>query len=308
MGRALVAIVLAVPVLAVGQIPPVGTVLFTEGTSDLIHGRWINLAECQSGTATVFLSWNTAVDAGQVFPAGVTYGVYASNAQSTGVLCFTQGNGTDVTAGPVGATLVGQPQLVTPQPFPVDAFVTAAGLTCNVTADVPIHVCVQAYAPDGAPVGCARGTLTLSVASPAAPTNVAVAPMDGALGISWTAPSEAPPAYDYRIVASADPAADPYVHSVTTGRVGAVVGVSLTGLVNGATYDVEIYSRSQAGNESAPSAVVRGTPVASSGTVPRLPRPRGDGSGGCATGAAAPVALLGVAALLARVRRRPRGR
>jgi hypothetical protein len=310
MRRALVVVaLLAAPALAATPLPPPGAIAFTDGSVDASRAAWINLYECEGGTATrVYLSWTTQLAAGSSFPAGAVYQVYASNRESTGSTCITT---TDVAsgtiAGGVGATLTGQAQTVLSQPFTLIDFVAVAGLGCAVAVDTPIFVCVQAYAPDASAIGFAKGTLTLSTSAPAPPTDVTATPAgDGALSVSWSAPAGDPPAYEYLVVASSDPGLDPNVHALITGAAGAVVGCTLTGLVNGAPYVVVVTARSQAGNEGAPSVQATGTPIASAPTGPRLPRPQGTGQGGCGAGGAGPLALLGVAALLARPRRRAR--
>lgn len=305
MTRALLLAVLAAPALAAAQTMSPGTVLFTDGTSDRVRGPFISLAECEDPLSTVNLSWSTQLVEGGAFTPGATYQVYASNRQATGLTCITASNpATDTIAGPVGPPIAGLGPEATLLSFPAAAFVVAAGLGCDVVADAPIYVCVQAYS-GGAAVGFAKGTLTLSVARPGAPTGVTVEPMDGALGISWTGPSGDPPAYDYVVVASSDPAVDPNVHTLVTGPLAAILGCSMTGLLNGATYDVRIYARSRAGNESAPSASVAGTPVGGAGARPAVARPDGFGQGRCGMAGGGWFAALAVSAMLARLRRRP---
>jgi hypothetical protein len=308
MRRALLVAARAAPSLVFGQNPAPGQITFTEGSNDLVHGPWISLAECLDPTSQVSLGWSTTLVGSAVFPADARYQVYASNQPSPTDACYTAANGADVVAGPVGAALAGLGQTVTGEPYRISDLLAAAGVAnCGaVSGDVRVHVCAQAYDPYAATVGVAKGALTLSITSPAAPTSVTVEPWDGALGISWTAPSGDPPAHDYRVVASSDPALDPNVHTVLTGAIGATLGCSITGLVNGARYGVQVYARSQAGNESAPSAAVVATPVAAASGRPVLQRPQGSGQGGCSAGGAGPVALLAMAALRARPRRRAR--
>ncbi len=304
MTRALLVAALAVPALGAAQPVPVGQVWFVEpgAPDDLVHGQWINATECANqATTDVVLRWTGTA----MFPAGGSYQIYASNQDvpASSFECAKASNGsTGLVASPVGVPITDQPfQSVTDVPETVQAFLTAAGGTsCDVTGTVTIYVCVQERDSTGATVGCAKGRLILDVAPPAAPTGVAAAAAgDGALQVSWTPPTGDPPAYDYRISASADAAADPNVHTATTDPFTS--SYVLAGLVDGVPYDVQVVARSQAGNESAPSAAVTATPIAP-GVVPG-PRPPGD-AGSCGTGGAGPIALLGLTALLARSRSR----
>ncbi len=121
---------------------------------------------------------------------------------------------------------------------------------------------------------------------------------------SWTAPAGSPAAYDYRIVATAQtPADDPgSPHQATDIRALSYV---MGGLVVGVTYDIAVYGRTQAGNEGpAGTTTGKSVVVADFWDVYHDPPYGGRDSGGCSAGAAGPVALLGVAALLARLRRR----
>ena len=75
--------------------------------------------------------------------------------------------------------------------------------------------------------------------------------------------------------------------------------------MNGVTYSVVVYAYSKAGNRSDASAAVTGTPQ----PVARLLGPvpgsaAAPSSGGCASGSAGALALLGTAALLALARRK----
>ena len=299
---------LAGPAVAAAQTVAPGAILFADANNDLVHGPYISAAECADATAQVFLSWNTQLASGvTVFPADGKYTVYASNKQPTDPLkCIIANNGTDTFAGPIGATLSGLLQTVSNQPFHIADFVTVSNFSCSLQADTPIYVCVQGYKNDGVtPVGTARGTLTLSTSQPGSPTwGNAIPADDGALQISWSAPSSTVLAYDYRVTAVANPA-DP--RDATTHEMGGVraQNVLMRGLVNGVTYQISVYARSQAGNENPTPATGTGTPTAVANFWDVYKDLYGGKEqGGCSAGAAGPVALLGVAALLAALRRR----
>lgn len=309
MRRRLLAAVLVAPALAAAQTTiGSGAIQFTDGTTDTLHGGYINLLECQGNVTSgpfVNLSWNTKLNSGVTGPGTFKYNVYASNKESTAPNCITGPVGTDTRAAAVGVTLTGEAQTVNLKSFPTSAFVTAAGYDCSVTADTTLFVCVQAY--DGtpgttntSPIGYAKGTLTLSTSKPASPSGVTAVPADdGALKVSWAAPSGDPQAYDYRLIAAG--AGDTSNHqTIVTGT-----STTVTGLINGVPYTFSVWARSPAGNESDTPGTGTGTPVPVAnfwdvyhGTY------GGREQGGCSAGSAGPVALLGVAALLAALRRR----
>ncbi len=305
MRPALVAAVLAAPALAAAQTVPSGSILFSKGPSgeDLVHGPWIDLAECADASATVNLSWSTALPPGASWPGLVTFQIYASNRPHAPPSCTTAANAGDGTvAGPVGAPMTTTGQTQTLVPLSTATFVQTAGLTCDVAADFPIYVCVQAFDTSNSIVGYALGMLTLSTSAPAAPADVGWSARPGGLGVAWSAPSGSPVAYDFRVVAEADPpdARDAAAHELTD-----VVALSseLIGLVPGVQYRVQVYARSRAGNESLPAETL-GTPAA-------LPTPdfwEGFSSVGCGCGqgAGGPSALLAVLATLAARRGRRR--
>ncbi len=298
--------VLAAPALTAAQTVPSGAVQFSKhGGQDLVHGPFINAAECPAtSSGQISLSWNAAL----IFPwpASATTQVYVSNTQHPGTPpspCTTAPNGTDTYAGPVGAPMHATAPAQSPVPYDTGSFVATLNdpyLTCSVAADTPIYVCVQASdATSGVIVGYALGTLTLSTSAPAAPTDVGWSVRPGGLDVAWSAPSGSPAAYDFRVVAEADPpdARDATVHELTD-----VVALSaeLVGLVPGVQYRVQVYARSRAGNESLPAETL-GTPAA-------LPTPEfwegfSSVGCGCGQGAGGPEALVAVLALLAARRR-----
>ncbi len=305
MRRALLLAAVAAPALAVAQTIPAGMVQFVEPgtTNDVLHGQWINAAECASqATTNVVMQWTASAQ----MPAGGSYQIYAANQDAqSGIECpKTSNSSSGLIANPIGIPIIGALQTVANHVEMVDAFLAAVVQTsCSNTVDVPIYVCVQLRDSTGTSVGFAKGTLTLSVTRPAPPTVLSVTPAgDAALQVSWTPPSGDPPAYDFVVVATAEPPdpRDPAAHHAVTDPFALSYRVS--GLVNDVPYAIQVLARSQAGNESAPSPAIVATPVAP-GTA--IPRPPGSG-GGCAAGAASPVALLAVAALLARLRRRAR--
>jgi uncharacterized protein (TIGR03382 family) len=168
---------------------------------------------------------------------------------------------------------------------------------CETTANASIYVCVQARS-SGNVVGIARGRITLSTARPGKPTDVsATAADDGALEISWKSPTGDPPALDFDVVAIGPV----NTHTATEVRGERFV---MTGLENFVAYTINVYAVSEAGNVSDKSDDVTGTPAAVLDWWEWYRLNGGLDSGGCGAGGAGPLALLGVAALLAALRRR----
>ncbi len=303
MRRVLLLAVLVAPGLAVAQTS--GQIIFTQGTNDIIRGEWISLTECQDATATVKLSWNTQLVGTPLptsFPAGATYKIYASNKETTTTTCITDNAGTDTFARQIGTELTGQGQTVIDHSVKIADLLAARGTTtCTVTGDTPVFVCVQARDTAGTIVGVAKNDITLQITPPGKPTNVGAIPADdGALEISWDAPTGDPVAYDYRVTATST--VDTALHEKTD--VGAE-SYTMTGLTNGVEYTINVFARSRAGNESVESDDLLATPVPVSDFWDVYTGLEGHREqGGCGTGSAGPVALLGVAGLLAALRRR----
>jgi hypothetical protein len=315
MRRALLLAALAAPAVATAQTMTQGVITFTEGTTDLVHGPWISLAECTAAkanasdpAAAVNLSWITRLtNTPPTFPAGATYQVYASTAAITGDACPTTNSTTpEYKAGSVGDRLTALGQTVNLQSVKIANIFTAIQLAdcAAVSGDTSIYVCVQAFQSNGTndvPIGIATGTMKLSITAPSAPTSVTAIPADdGALQIRWAAPAGSPSAYDYRLALSATDPRDMTTHTKTDVR---ALSYTMTGLVNDVTYTIDVYARSEAGNESTPGTGT-GTPVPVADFWDVYSAYGGREQGGCGTGAAGPVALLGVAALLAALRRR----
>ncbi len=315
MRRALLLAVLAAPALVSAQTVPSGTIQFSKDNgNDLVHGPYISADECASATDLIYLSWNTALLSGQSWPASAKYQVYVSNKQHPGTSpspCTTQpdtGNGTY--AGAVGSPVTATAQTQNLVAYNTNLFVSAEAnpnLTCSVTADTPIYVCVQASdANSGTIVGYAvantNPVLTLSTSRPDAPTNVQAVPADdGALRISWTAPASSTSAYDYVLTVTGQTTdTTPHVKSDLVA-----LSYVMSGLTNDVVYDISVVARSRAGNESLTAGTTTGTPVhvANFWDVYHTVY-KGREQGGCSGGAAGPLALLGVAALLAALRRR----
>lgn len=252
----------------------------------------VNAADCPSTTATVSLSWTTTFPSGS-FATGGSYTLSASSTQQTGT--------TTPYCGSSPTTLVTTPSTIDNSSATVSGvtvlakdLAAAAGLSAC-TADGKIYVCVSWKDSASNEKGYARGTLALEVTPPAAPTVSSVWPGDGALVVDVTDNSTTPAATSWRVKAVA---ADAIAHY--SGWETSKSGIRVEGLANGTPYTVTAFAKSDAGNESAESAAF-GTQVA--------PQPvrdffdvyvdsGGRDTGGCGSGPAGLLALLGAASVL----------
>lgn len=327
MRRALLTFALAAPVLAHAQNLVPGQILFAERETDVVRGRWISKAECDArATTNVELRWSTKLTTATSFtapPANSKYQVYAANQEHNATdpeACHKAPNQTTgLVAGPVGSEIIATSFTQT-QGFTLAPFVAAIpSITCNPTGDTIIYVCVEAKDGEQKSIGIARGQLTLSVTAPGAPGSVDALPGEGSLTVRWTRPDSTPEIYDARVVVKsvvagcADAASatstcardpgDAAVHEATSGIRATELKVG--GLVNGVLYRVEVYGRSEAGNENATPGTDTGTPLPADGFWEYYrQQPGAMEEGGCGTGRAGSIALLAVAGLLATLRRR----
>jgi hypothetical protein len=308
MRRALLLAVLVAPAVATAQtsLPPI---TFTEGSNDIIHGKWISLAECLAskanpaptdGSDQVKLSWVLST-----YPnTGGSYKLFASTAEIAGPKCPTTDNTSpDYKAGQVGGALGNLGSTVNLRSVKFSDIFGAVKVTdcATVTGDMPIYVCAQAYDASNVEAGIATGKITLSTSAPAAPPYATASPADdGALRIDWGRPDSTPPPYDYVVTATGR------TIDTTPHVAGDIITQSyvMKGLTDGVTYDIKVVARSQAGNPG-PAATTSAevVPVANFWDVYQQ-TPGATEQGGCATAAGGPVSLLALAALLAKLRRR----
>lgn len=299
----LLAAALAAPALAGAQV--------ADGVLQPVAGdELVNAAQCAgTDTTPVELVWNTHVNT--VFTTGGTYRLFASSQQpeTTGTeanFCPETDDPADgVRAAQVGDDLDATSQAVTAaMEFSPLEMVRAAGYdACDATSDRTIYLCVHWYDRSGARNGWAKGSVKLSFKVPAAPTGVSVTPGDSALNVRWSeSTGGATDAKEYQVVATTTDPRDP----AGTHEYGRTTSTSYRarGLVNGVAYDVVVYAFSDAGNRSEPSAAVTGTPQPVSDFWEHYRASGGREEGGCASGSAGALALLGTAALLALARRK----
>ncbi|WP_242370657.1 fibronectin type III domain-containing protein [Anaeromyxobacter sp. SG26] len=303
MRRALLLAALALPALVRAQ--TAGTVTFTP---DNLLGS----ADCDpASTTTVSLSW--AVTATGV--AGGTYRVYASSRAPTSTttnavkLCDTS----DVPADSVRAAQIGDDISATANPQSADFrtadFVLATGYSCAETTARTIYVCVH-FIPSGQTdaSASATGSMKLDLKAPASPANVTVEPGEQGLRVSWDhGTGGAADASYFKIHAVAtDATKDARDH--WSGKIldetGRLSG-RIDGLTNLVEYQVTVIAYSSADNASQPSDPPKlGTPQPVEDFWEYYHSSGGQEQGGCASGPAGALGILGAALALAFRRRK----
>lgn len=306
MRRALIAFLAAAPVYAAAQssTPALGTI---DTDPDAM-----NIAQC-NGTvdddnripplddeANLSLTWQVKLDSSQTtFPTTGRFKVWASLEPflaSNGTApwsCDRDSGNSEIVRKQIGESdgyeapsqTMGVPEEI--------AFDTIPGneitLDCNSNTTGTIYLCVE-WMPDGingTPKGWAAGNIGFDTKVPGMPTITSLSAGDRKLHIEGC--TEGTNNQDF--IASAANGTE--VH--WSGVVDSCRDITIGGLTNRQPYDVTLYALSSAGNPSAPSVAVSGTPILTDDFWQHYD---GQDSGGCATGAGA-AGLLGALALLA---------
>ncbi|HUL61408.1 MAG TPA: fibronectin type III domain-containing protein [Anaeromyxobacteraceae bacterium] len=206
--------------------------------------------------------------------------------------------GTPVTSGATGTY---PPASVS---FTANDVTNKVGLTCNETADQTITFCVKLM-NGGTEITTsgytqASGTVTVQLGVPPKPTITSIQAGDKALFVYWQAGTGGT-ASSEKFSATA---------KLNGNAVSACPRTSATncridGLQNGVTYTVTVTAYSSGGNPSPESDPMSGTAVPVDDFWSLYKKDGGREAGGCGAGGAGALALLGVAAALRRVRRRP---
>lgn len=303
--RRLLAIALAAgPLVARAvQTPPSGVVLFNDSTTAFV----INAADCASTTQTVNLTWTVKPDTAFSDVNG-TFQVFVSNQDrgTTSPYCYTplDNNGTILSKQIITDLAAPTAIMTTLRAVKTSdlASVTAQSACASApgTPDASAYVCVQWLDSSKAVKGYAKGTATLVLNAPLAPTISNVAPGNDALYVTvaagvygGTGTDTSAAADGFRAVATA---ADLVPHSASRTGAGEI---RIDGLVNGTLYTVTAYAHSAVGNEGPVSTFgtqVAPQPAADAWKVYELNG--GRDSGGCQSGGAGLSALLGAIALL----------
>jgi hypothetical protein len=297
-------LLLAAPLLASAQ--TAGQITFSPDAS-------INRSECSSTTSTVNLSWNVQVDSGYTFATGGVFRVYAANQdRSSNPWCYTEaesGTGTVVAKRLIATDITASSALESTLHAvkTADLASVTAGSSCT-SGTYTAYVCVQWIDSTSVVRGYAKGTVSITLDGPNAPTVTAVSPGEEALNVTIEAASSGTAAEDFQARAIAmDLAQDGATHLSDWDAGGSV---RISGLVNGVPYNVSARARSSDGNESAwsdppyaPADLAEVTPIPILDAREAYDHFGGRDSGGCQAGGAGLAALLGAAALL-RLRRR----
>ncbi len=305
---ALLLAALGMPVVTVAQIAAAGAVQVDTTDGD---DAFINIEECAGigPTGGLSLKWNVTLETDQAAVTGGEFIVFTSNAtptQGTNAPRYCQDHAP--TANPavykveVGREAATVNQTTgTADELPTSSFVPVPPFVCTEgTGDQTVHVCVE-YHPTstGGRKGGAIGQLKVSLTRPPAPTGtLVVTPGDGALNLTWSAVNDSA-VKSYLLIAKQGGS------EVARRETTSTDNVRVSGLQNGVTYDLEVYSLSEAKNRSAGNLTGQGTPqpVDDFWEFYRN-QPGAHEQGGCGAGGAGPLALLGLAALLAPLRRR----
>lgn len=313
MRRALSLLALLVPGLAFAQ--TAGTIIVD---SKHTEGTFLGIADCTGGTSetastpgSLKITWNVAPTSGTFTGSGV-FRIYASTKLDSKNLCFQQDDtSASAKAGKIGTDITASAQngTITLSTVTILTAVGIAGTATNAcTTDQTFYLCVHWIADinSGTVTGIARTQLQTQFEAPAVPINVSARPGESALDVSWAAGTSNTVTVDhYYVTATPVDATQDSVHHATTAN-AATLSTRVGGLKNNVPYAVTVQSVSQGGNGSEASAAVNGTPLPGEDFWKWYKDHGGAETGGCSTGAAGGLALLGVASLLAFCRRRSR--
>jgi len=153
----------------------------------------------------------------------------------------------------------------------------------------------------------AKGSITINVAKPAAPTGVSARSGDGALTVSWTDGS--PAASSWVVTAAPDPTPPGDANCTVTATATVTQDCSSSGcrvanLTNDACYSVTVQGFSAFNNPSDVSAAASGVPRPADDFWEVYKGAGGVEEGGCGSGSASALALLVLASVAPRLRRR----
>lgn len=300
--------------VAAAALPPAVLAAISAGSGKVVEidnynatatSSYVNAAQC-AGTAPVRLEWNIVVTSGSFTTAG-TYRIFGANREP-----YTAAPDTnfcpevdDLNVSPNvfadQVTSVSATNAVQQLDVSGAAIAAVADLTCDAASEGKVvWVCSHWFDGSATRRGYASGKFIVQVAAPNAPTGVNVGVGDTRLTVSWT-PSTGGAVVADRYYAVATPTAGgtPVQSSTTNGD-----EVTISGLTNGTEYSVVVYALSVGGNPSVASDPGTGTPQPVDDFWEHYQNLQGREEGGCGTGGAGPLALLGVAALLVRLRRR----
>lgn len=257
----------------------------------------INIAECSSGQDQLTFQWTVASTSGIVtLYASDTAGCPPSTSTVNGVTTTAH---TGVIASNVTTSNA--------TGIPAGKVLNAAQITCTGGSSA-VFVCV--FDSSSTTTALASTSVQLDLVAPAAPNALSVSPGDGSLNVSWQQGSGSADggtpgsANSYRVYYAPADGSSGEKFSTFTGS-GTTSG-RITGLTNGAAYNVSVSALTLGGNESLRSNALAGTPISVQDFWRLYQADGGREQGGCASGAAGLAALVALAPLaLRRKRRRP---
>jgi len=298
------------PALALGQ--AAGEVTITESSTSSQGGlsdRVINIAEC-NGTVSgdsVTLQWNLALPPNSL---SAFYRIYATTGScpDSGGLPTTGFH--EISSAFQGITTQAG-NWTTPINVRTD-LVAPLGISCSAAATVTF--CVLAFDTNTADAKVqstftAKGSIAVDTVAPGQPTSVSAASGDGALTVAWAAGSGTATTW---LVTATGTATDNPTLACSGGGVlvskscsgSTTTSCRITGLTNDACYDVTVQGFSASQNPSPVSAAAAGVPRPMEDFWERYQSAGGRELGGCSGGAASGLALLALAALAPRLKRR----
>jgi hypothetical protein len=294
--------------VAIGPLAAAAQTFPSAGAIGFSPNRAINRAECASATTTVGVNWQILPDSGHIVSGGF-FRVFASNTDlGSSPWCNTTTAGSIVSKRLIASDLAATSAIETTYHSVLTSDIASVtGTTCGTSGTFTATVCVQWLDATAAVRGYAKGTVTIVLDGPPAPTVTAVSPGEKALNVTITETAGTPDAVEFK--ARATSTVDGSVHD--SGWVAGTSGadIRVEGLVNGHKYTVSAFARSDIENESTKSADYvptndwQVTPQSVRDFWDQYEAANGRDAGGCQAGAAGLLALLGAASLL-RLRRR----
>jgi len=285
------------PSVALAQTAAIGTVTMAESDTD----GFVNLDECTGNTTdNLILTWQVGSNGSPpiTVPSGTTVSLTISK---------------DANCPPPSTAVVWQPATAPDAAGSASGSYPVSGTLAvtTVLSTLQLGTCpsqvVLLYACAAMTISgttySATGNITLDTQVPPAPTLDSVAPGDSALIVSYTVgttSTSAPAATDHYQAVATGPDGVDHPSSSTNST-----SVRIDGLANGVAYDVVVYAYNKAGNKSAASNTVAGTPEPVIDFWEAYKSGGGREQGGCGAGSAGDVApILAAAALALALRRR----
>jgi len=317
-------VALLVPAMGfAGVTPTTAGQIILDGSTD---PAYINIAQC-GGTANgihddpmnVDLTWKLAFAEGGALTPGGTYKLFVTkrSPDSTGeqsLSCEQSTQGSDLVHAAVGSDdgtiavngdndpMISSVAVSRHDIAVAHATVNGSATPCPSPNTLPttVYLCVEwAASVGGTPAGRATAQLTLDLTAPAvAPVLKNVGVGDTRLYPSWTGIADT--GATYKAYADAAGGTSP----AKSSDEAAATSSTITGLTNGVVYNVTVRGFDPAGNPSPASAALQGTPETVSDFWDEYRSRGGKETGGCSSGAAGILALLGAAVAPLVTRRR----